>query len=241
MIKDYLSIVIPCKNDENYIKRTLNEISIQSGISGTRVIIADGGSTDSTIQKIEEFIKSEDNNLKIEVIEGGTVSVGRNRGAAMVKTPFILFLDADITFTDLSAIDTSSNALKENTNLELIGTTPEYMGEPDIAASLIFIFNRFTARIMSITDPFAIGAFMLISRKKFIELGGFDEMVHQSEDWLLSRQIKTKNFKLIPNLITQDNRRFKKFGYLKMLKMAMKNWFNRGNKKHFYEDQKYWE
>ena len=241
MIKDYLSIVIPCKNEENYIKRTLNEISIQSGISGTRVIIADGGSTDSTIQKIEEFIKSEDNNLKIEVIEGGTVSVGRNRGAAMVKTPFILFLDADITFTDLSAIDTSSNALKENTNLELIGTTPEYMGEPDIAASLIFIFNRFTARIMSITDPFAIGAFMLISRKKFIELGGFDEMVHQSEDWLLSRQIKTKNFKLIPNLITQDNRRFKKFGYLKMLKMAMKNWFNRGNKKHFYEDQKYWE
>ena len=241
MIKDYLSIVIPCKNEENYIKRTLNEISIQSGIRGTRVIIADGGSTDSTLQKIEEFIKSEGNNLKIEVIEGGTVSVGRNRGAAMVKTPFILFLDADITFTDLSAIDTSSNALKENTNLELIGTTPEYMGEPDIAASLIFIFNRFTARIMSITDPFAIGAFMLISRKKFIELGGFDEMVHQSEDWLLSRQIKTKNFKLIPNLITQDNRRFKKFGYLKMLKMAMKNWFNRGNKKHFYEDQKYWE
>ena len=241
MIKDYLSIVIPCKNEEKYIKRTLNEISIQSGISGTRVIIADGGSTDSTIQKIEEFIKSEDNNLKIEVIEGGTVSVGRNRGAALVKTPFILFLDADITFTDLLAIEMSFEALKENTNLELIGTTPEYMGEPDIAASLIFIFNRFTARIMSITDPFAIGAFMLISRKKFTDLGGFDEMVHQSEDWLLSRQIKTKYFKLIPNLITQDNRRFKKFGYLNMLKMAMKNWFNRGNKKHFYKDQKYWE
>jgi glycosyltransferase involved in cell wall biosynthesis len=241
MIKDYLSIVIPCKNEENYIKRTLDEISIQSGTKGMRVIIADGGSTDSTIQKIEEFIKSEDNKLNIEVIEGGTVSVGRNRGAAMVKTPFILFLDADITFTDLLAIEMSFEALKENTNLELIGTTPEYMGEPDIAASLIFIFNRFTARIMSITDPFAIGAFMLISRKKFIELGGFDEMVHQSEDWLLSRQIKSKYFKLIPNLITQDNRRFKKFGYLKMLKMAMKNWFNRGNKKHFYKDQKYWE
>ena len=241
MIKDYLSIVIPCKNEENYIKRTLNEISIQSGIRGTRIIIADGGSTDSTLQKIEEFIKSEENNLKIEVIEGGTVSVGRNRGAALVKTPFILFLDADITFTDLLAIEIAFDALKENIHLELIGTTPEYMGEPDIAASLIFIFNRFTARIMSITDPFAIGAFMLISRKRFTDLGGFDEMVHQSEDWLLSRQIKSKYFKLIPNLITQDNRRFKKFGYLKMLKMAMKNWFNRGNKKHFYKDQKYWE
>jgi len=241
MIKDYLSIVIPCKNEENYIKRTLDEISIQSGTKGMRVIIADGGSTDSTIQKIEEFIKSEDNNLKIEVIEGGAVSVGRNRGAGLVKTPFILFLDADITFTDLAAIDISSNELKENPHLELIGTTPEYMGEADLAASLIFSFNRLTTRIMSMIDPFAIGAFMLISREKFVELGGFDEMVHQSEDWLLSRQIKTNNFKLIPNLITQDNRRFKKFGYIKMLRMVMKNWFNRGDKKHFYKDQKYWE
>lgn len=241
MIKDYLSIVIPCKNEENYIKRTLDEISMQSGIRGSRVIIADGGSIDSTLQKIDEFIKSEDNNLNIEVIEGGTVSVGRNRGAAMVRTPFILFLDSDITFTDLSAIEMAFNALKENANLELIGTTPEYMGEFDLAASLIFSFNKLTAKVMSITDPFAIGAFMLISRKKFIALGGFDEMVHQSEDWLLSRQIKSKNFKLITDLITQDNRRFKKFGYIRMLKMVMKNWFNRGNKNHFYEDQKYWE
>ena len=241
MIKDYLSIVIPCKNEESYIKRTLKEISLQFGIRGTRVIISDGGSTDSTIKKIEEFVKSEDNNLKIDVIEGGSVSVGRNRGADLVKTPFILFLDADVTFTDLSAIDISFNALMENTNLELIGTTPEYMGEFDLAASLIFSFNGLTTRIMSMIDPFAIGAFMLISREKFVELGGFDEMVHQSEDWLLSRQIKSKNFKLIPNLITQDNRRFKKFGYLRMLRMVMKNWFNRGNKKHFYEDQKYWE
>ncbi len=104
MIKDYLSIVIPCKNEENYIRRTLEEISLQFGIRGTRVIVPDGGSTDSTLQKIGEFVKSEDTKLNIEVIEGGTVSVGRNRGAAMVKTPFILFLDADITFTDLLAI-----------------------------------------------------------------------------------------------------------------------------------------
>jgi glycosyltransferase involved in cell wall biosynthesis len=239
MIKDYLSIVIPCKNEENYIKRTLEEISIQIGIKGTRVIIADGGSSDSTLQKIEEFIKS-NNRLKIEIIDGGTVSIGRNKGAALVKTPFILFLDADITFSNLSTICMSLDSLKKNANLELIGTTPKYKGERDLAASIIFFINNITSRIMSITDPFAIGAFMIISRKKFIDLGGFDEKAHQSEDWLLSRQIKSKKFKLIPNLITQDNRRFKKFGYFKMIKMVIKNWFNRNDKNYFYEDQKYW-
>jgi|LauGreDrversion4_2_1035121.scaffolds.fasta_scaffold316880_2 glycosyltransferase involved in cell wall biosynthesis len=241
MIKDLLSIVIPCKNEEDYIGRTLDEISLQFDIKGTRVIIADGGSTDSTISKINDFVNSEDNNLNIEVIKGGGVSVGRNRGAALVKTPFILFLDADITFTDLLAIRNAIDCLDRNPNLELIGTTPEYMGEFDLGANLIFFFNNITTRIMSLVDPFAVGAFMLISRKKFVEIGGFDEEVHQSEDWLLSRQIKSKNFKLIPNLITQDNRRFKKFGYLKMLKMVIKNWFNRGNKKHFHKDLKYWE
>lgn len=241
MIKEYLSIVIPCKNEENYITQTLTEISLQHGISGTRVIIADGGSDDSTLEMVDDFIKSTLNNLDIEIIKGGTVSVGRNRGASLVKTDLILFLDADVTFTDLCAIEMSLSAIKKNVNIQLLGTTPEYRGERDLLAKLIFKINHRVTRIVSATDPFAVGAYMMIYSYKFRELGGFDENIHQSEDWMLSRKVNPKNFKLIPGLITQDNRRFKRFGYLKMLGMVIGNWFNRGDEKHFKKNVKYWD
>ena len=40
--------------------------------------------------------------------------------------------------------------------------------------------------------------------------------------------------------MTQDNRRFKKYGYTNMIKLLWRNWKNRNNPKHFYKDQNYW-
>jgi glycosyltransferase involved in cell wall biosynthesis len=93
MIKDVLSVVIPCKNEENYIGNTLSGLSSQTGIHGTRVIIADAKSTDKTLEVIQSYKDS--SNLDIEVIEGGPVLIGRNRGSQLCKTEFILFLDID--------------------------------------------------------------------------------------------------------------------------------------------------
>jgi glycosyltransferase involved in cell wall biosynthesis len=41
--------------------------------------------------------------------------------------------------------------------------------------------------------------------------------------------------------ITQDNRRFKKYGYLNMIKLIRRNWLNRNNLDYFKEDQGYWD
>ena len=65
------------------------------------------------------------------------------------------------------------------------------------------------------------------------------EKATQAEDWLLSKQVSPLRFKLIPDLMTQDNRRFKKFGYFKMVKLLYKNWINKNNLEYFYKDQKY--
>lgn len=238
MFESALTIVIPCYNEEKYIGRTLRHIKRQRGIDGVKIIIADANSTDSTRSVIKQL--AEQLSLNIEVIEGGLPAVGRNRGAALATTPYLLFLDADVTFTHRTVVQDAIHTLYSG-NYALLGTCPKYKGEPDLRARLIFALNQAVTWYLSKTKPFAIGGFMLMRRFVFTEIGGFDEMAHQSEDWLFSRKVKPKKFKLEPHLITQDNRRFKRYGYSKMIWLVFKNWLNRNNESYFYKDQNYWD
>lgn len=232
-----LTIVIPCYNEELYIGRTLRNIKRQKGLGDPRIIIADAGSTDSTLSIIETLSKQL--SLQVEVIPGGKPAVGRNAGAKLATTDYLLFLDADVTFTNKQCVSQSLSVL-EDSQVLMVGTCPMYMGEFDVRAKLIFAVNHLITWILSKTSPFAIGGYMMIRRATFNQLGGFDEAVHQSEDWLLSRQIEPTQFKFIPNLMTQDNRRFKKYGYFNMISLVIGNWINRNNPEHFNKNQNYW-
>jgi glycosyltransferase involved in cell wall biosynthesis len=177
-MKESLTIVIPCLNEEAYIGRTLRHIRRQNGIDGVRVIIADAGSTDSTVAIITEL--AEQLELNVDLIKGGLPAVGRNAGANLAETPYVLFLDADVTFTHRNVIREAMASLYTG-NYTMIGTYPKYKGEFDIRALLIFLLNQIVTWYLSKTRPFAIGGFMLMRRSIFNELGGFDERAHQSE------------------------------------------------------------
>ena len=91
-LHDKITIVVPCKNEETYIHYLLDALRLQY-IGDTRIIIADC-STDHTRQ----VIKDNSYSLNVEIIDGGPVSIAKNRGAQMVTTPYILFIDADVRF-----------------------------------------------------------------------------------------------------------------------------------------------
>ena len=238
MLSQQLTIVIPTYNEEKYIWRTLKEINRQFGVKKVKIIIADAKSTDKTVYLINLFKQTYKSNIRI--IKGGLPAVGRNNGAKLTKTPYILFLDADITFTHKYVIKMAFDELV-NGKYEMISTNPVYKGNLDIRASFMFGLNKYITWFLSKTNPFAIGGFTMVNRQSFIDLGGYDEQATQSEDWLLSRKISPSKFKLIPDLMTQDNRRFKRYGYWSMVKLLWKNWRNRNNTKYFYEDQGYWK
>jgi glycosyltransferase involved in cell wall biosynthesis len=234
MIKDILSIIIPCKNEESYIIKTLESIERQKYSEGLRVIIADANSTDSTRSLIGDFAKT--SKLSIEIIDGGPVAVGRNAGANLVTTNWLLFIDAD---TQLLNPETLFNCVYRTVfgNYDVVTCTVK-PAEPNAKVWIAHKLFRVTQSILP--ESFCPGVFFLIRKSTYLKFGKFDESVQHSEDYLLSRNIAKAKFLILADGVTQDDRRFKKMGYFGMFKFIFNNYRNRKNLDHFRQNINYW-
>ena len=233
-LSEKITIVIPSKNEENYIAHLLDHLITQE-VGFTKIIIADC-STDKTRSVVDLYRPR----LNIEVIEGGPVSLAKNRGASLATTPYILFIDADVRFFKPTVIHDAVNAL-ETENLDLVGLNAKcYDG--DVRAQIGFTIFNVVNQVLKYFSPFAVGAFMLTRRDKFVELGGFPEQFATSEDYFLSRKYSTSKFKLLNHYFGQDSRRFRKMGYFGMSKYLIQNFLNRNNKSYWdnLDSSKYW-
>jgi len=204
-------------------------------IGSTRIIIADC-STDST----REVIQAAKGELNVEIIEGGPVSQAKNRGAQLVTTPYILFIDADVRFFKPTVIQ-DAVTLIESKNLDLIGLNIKCY-DNDLRAKIGFTAFNLINNVLKHVSPFAVGAFMLTRKDRFDELGGFPEQMSTSEDFFLSRKYSPKKFRIIRHHFGQDSRRFKKMGYMGMARYLVKNYMNRNNKAYWdqLDNSRYW-
>jgi glycosyltransferase involved in cell wall biosynthesis len=234
-MQDKISIVVPCKNEENYISYLLGSLSRQEGIEGVKIYIADA-STDSTREVIDLY----SSNLNVTIIDGGPVSIAKNNGARLVTTPYILFIDADVRFFNNTVIKDTVNLLEEK-NLDLIGLKIKCYDD-SIRTSLAFMLFNFVNKILSRWMPFAVGAYMLTKTDKFNELGGFPNKYATSEDFFLSKMYSPNKFMIADHYFGQDSRRFKKMGYVGMSWYLIKNFLNRNNNQYWekIDAKNYW-
>jgi glycosyltransferase involved in cell wall biosynthesis len=233
-LSDKITIVVPCKNEEDYIHHLLDGLRNQN-IGDTRIIIADA-STDNT----RAVIEANKGNLNVEIIDGGPVSIAKNNGARLVTTPYILFIDSDVRFfSDKVIIDTVQEL--EYNSLDLIGLNIRCY-DNDFRAKIGFMLFNVINNVMKHWVPFAVGAYMLTRRSKFEEFGGFPAKFGTSEDFFLSKMYAVKKFKLANHYLGQDSRRFQQMGYLGMAWYLIKNFWNRNNEKYWNEldYSKYW-
>ena len=237
-IRKRLTIVIPTYNEEKYISNTIESISKQNHIYGTRVIIADNNSTDNTRNIVYQLKKQYSNIINIELIDGGNVSKGRNNGAKITNTEYILFMDGDVILTNPNHIYDTLKDMEDN-NLNLLTSKVQSYGN-DIRTKFIFKVFNVVNNIISKVTPFAVGTYFMTRTNLFYMYGMFDEEVKHSEDYLLSKQYPIDKFKISNHYIGQDDRRFKKMGYTFMIVLLIKGFINRNNIDYFKKDVGYW-
>ena len=231
MISSFITVIIPCKDEENYIGDTLLSLNNQKNIEGTKVIILDGDSTDNTIDVIHNIKKKV--NYEILIEKGGKVSYARNKGATMVNTKYVLFLDADVTFTDNDTILSTLNELENGYDL----ITCKLKSRSGFPLNLgFYLFNIIHSKLKT---SFSMGAYFMSSIESFNSYGGFDETIKQSEDFILSKKYPIDKFKIINRYVTQDDRRFKKMGYWFYVKFLIKNYKKRNDENHFRKEINY--
>ena len=109
-----LSIIVPVYNSDKYLKECLDSL-INQTYEDIEVICVNDGSTDNSLQILEEYFRK-DNRIKIINKENGGVSSARNAGLKIASGEFITFVDDD-DYLDFNAYE---ETLKYIGNTDLV-------------------------------------------------------------------------------------------------------------------------
>lgn len=167
-----LSIIIPAKNEGKYLGLLLEDIQKQSTKQKIEVIIALAPSVDNTSQIAKQY--------GAKIVPGGLPGYGRNCGAKKAKGDMLLFLDADVRIP----ADFIAKSLAEFKRRHLDIASARIVSDTDE------LFDEFVYKIDNLTLDlskyfglvYIPGACILISKKYFNHLGGFDETLTFGED-----------------------------------------------------------
>jgi len=200
----------------------------------TKLYLADANSTDGTPAVARSFREW----LDVEVIPGGLPSVGRNAGAHLAKTPYVLFIDADIELADSSLVRRAVEIMRRRklhcatTNIACPGGTAW--------DQLLYSGNNVMQYLSRLYKPFSTGMFMMFDTAKFHALGGFHEQALYAEDYLLSQKVARSKFAILSGSVQTTNRRFKKMGHARLIRLFLTTALHTRNESYFLRDHKYW-
>ena len=233
LVNKQLTRVIPCKNEGRGVIDILKLIRKQQ--LDCQVIIADSSDDEGTLLLLRKYQAATP--MVIRIVPGGLPSIARNIGASYVKTPYVLFIDADIYLNEPNMIS-KCLATAVGGDYDLITCRFKTL---DGKYDWIFQIFNVVQSIISKLTPFAVGGFMLFKTETFKSLGGFDEDVKIAEDYLLSKQIKPNKFKIVNKVAYTTSRRFENKGVWYMIKIMLSSWWNRNNPEWFKNDHGYWK
>ncbi len=204
-----ISIVIPTLNEASHIQRTLHSIASQALSENLKVelLIADGGSTDGTPERIMEFFETNDTlPIRMFLSEKGRAKQ-MNCGAHFASGDVLLFLHADTQLGENALLELARAS--ENPKVEFGYFAMRFDSDNPIAQ----YYASFT-NINSLLTHY--GDSGIFARRNFFErIGKFPEQELLEDVEFLQRAARLAEPFLIERAtVTTSARRFEKNGYL---------------------------
>ncbi len=217
-MKPKISIIIPTKNEESCLEKTLKlyqEIKKEFGIE---VIVSDGGSSDNTLKIAKKYA---DRVVLPKKGQKQNIAIGRNAGARVAKGEILFHTDADVIIPNKKEFFNKILMLFENK--KIVATTcrlevypQEVLLRDKFFGFLINFFVR--ASVFSGFFLAGRGECQIVRASSFNEIKGYDEKIVVGEDGnLFYRIAKVGKVTYLNNFFLYHSpRRFRKEGYLKV-------------------------
>ena len=204
-----ISIIIPTLNEAENISRLLKHLDTsKTSKIPTEVIIVDGGSTDTTITIVQEYIQDHKSTNIVTINAQKGRAKQMNAGAAIAKGTILYFLHAD----SFPPTGYAQNIVQEIEKGNAAG-----------CFRMRFDRNHWWLRLASWLTQFPWRACrggdqsQFITKELFEELGRYDErfIIYEDND-LINKLYARKEFVVINNKITTSARRYQNNGIWKL-------------------------
>ncbi|MEM4397463.1 MAG: glycosyltransferase [Candidatus Woesearchaeota archaeon] len=222
-----ISFIIPTLDEEKNIARVVSQFNVLKGKFDYEIIIADGGSKDKTREIAKKLgCKVFKNNRKKQ-----NIAKNRNLGAKHSKGDILVFCDAD---TELkNPVFFCKIVLSKFKNKNIVAGVPKirvFPNEENVEDKIYMkLFNKFIEMSLKTKRPMASGQCQIVKREIFFKVNGYNENLAWGEDNdLFYRLRKHGKFYFFSNLVVYESpRRYRKWGYPKLITTAAANFLSR--------------
>ena len=108
-----VSVIVPVYNTEQYLKECLDSIVNQT-LRDIEIIIINDCSPDNSIDIICEYEKADNRIIVIDKKQNEGVGKARNDGILAANGEFVIFMDSDDLYPNVSVLEKLYNAAKDN-------------------------------------------------------------------------------------------------------------------------------
>ena len=218
-----LSIIVPTYQEEKLLEQTLSAFDRQWRlVHKAELIVSDGGSTDSTLQIAERhadvIVRHTDQRKQ-------TIAEGRNCGAEVARGTVLVFINGDTVpasieqFTDV--IEGFAYRRGPYARASALSCHVRFRPEEERFADKVFhrVYNAYISLLTVLRIGAGRGECQVVRTKMFKAVGGYKDHLVAGEDFDLLARVGIKGRVLFaPDLLVYESpRRFRKFGYFRVL------------------------